>query len=57
MPLLTGSKRKGRDNANIVEKLLTLDEKAEERAEEATKKWMEMEEQREERLLKHEEEC
>jgi len=34
-----------------------LDEKAEERAEEATKKWMEMEEQREERHLKREEEC
>ena len=45
MPLLTGLKRKGRDNADIIEKLLKLDEKAEERAEEATKKWMEMEEQ------------
>ena len=54
--VLTGLKRKGKDTSDIIEKLMKFDEKAEQRAEEATKKWMEMEEQREERRLKREEE-
>jgi len=39
MPLLTGLKRKGRDNADIIEKLLKLDEKEQKKLPRSGWKW------------------
>jgi len=40
-------KRKERDISDVIEKLMKLDQEAQKRTEEHTKKWLEIEEERE----------
>ena len=47
MFLSVEGKRKCKDNSDLIEKLVNLDEEAAKRAEEHTRKWFELEEQRE----------
>jgi len=49
--LCTERKRKGKDNSDLIEKLVKLDEEAAKRSEEQTRKWLEMEEERKMRRL------
>jgi len=51
-----GLKRKGKDNSDLIEKIMKMDEEAEKRAEEHTRKWLEQEEEREARRVQREEE-
>ena len=46
------TKRKGRDD--VIEKLIKLDQESDKRFEEQTKKWLEIEEKREETHIKRE---
>ena len=52
--LYTEGKRKAKNNSDLIEKLIKLDEEAAKRSEEQTRKWLEMEEEREMRRLKME---
>ena len=47
MPLFTEGKRKLKDNSDLIEQLVKLDEETAKRSEEQTKKWYEMQVKRE----------
>ena len=49
-------KCKGKDNSDLIQKIMKMDEEAEKRAEEHTRKWLKQEEEREARRMQREEE-